>query len=42
LDGDGVGEVFATQGGFDGYQYLIFKKVAGRWKQIYDQIGDAC
>jgi len=42
LDGDGVGEVFATQGGFDGYQYLIFKKVAGRWKEVYDQIGDAC
>lgn len=42
LDGDGVGEVFATQGGFDGYAYLIFKKVGGRWKEVYDQIGDAC
>lgn len=42
LDGDGVGEVFATQGGFDGYAYLVFKKVGGRWKQAYDQIGDAC
>lgn len=42
LDGDGVGEVFAVQGGFDGYGYLIFKKVSGRWKQVYDQIGDAC
>jgi hypothetical protein len=42
LDGDGVGEVFATQGGFDGYAYLVFKKVGGRWKEVYDQIGDAC
>lgn len=42
LDGDGVGEVFATQGGFDGYALLIFKKVGGRWKQVYDMVGDAC
>jgi hypothetical protein len=42
LDGDGVGEVFATQGGFDGYGYLIFKKVDGHWRQVHDQIGDAC
>ncbi len=42
LDGDGVGEVFATAGGFDGYSYVIFKKVGGRWKEVYDQIGDAC
>jgi hypothetical protein len=42
LDGDRVGEVFATQGGFDGYAYVIFKKVSGRWRQVYDQIGDAC
>jgi hypothetical protein len=42
LDGDGTGEVFANQGGFDGYALLIFKKVGGRWRQIYDTIGDAC
>jgi len=42
LDGDGVGEVFATQGGFDGYALLVFKKVAGRWRQVYDIMGDAC
>ena len=42
LDGDGTGEVFAEQGGFDGYALLIFKKVGGRWKQVYDMIGDAC
>ena len=42
IDGDGVAEVFTTQGGFDGYQYLIFKKVNGRWRQIYDMAGDAC
>lgn len=42
LDGDGTGEVFATQGGFDGYALLIFKRVNGVWRQVYDQIGDAC
>ena len=41
-DGDGVGEVFAVQGGFDAYGYLIFKKVSGRWRQVYQGIGDAC
>ena len=42
VDGDGVGEVFAIQGGFDAYAYLIFKKVGGRWRRVYDQMGDAC
>jgi hypothetical protein len=42
LDGDGVGEVFTQQGGFDGYAYLIFKKAGGRWRQVYDMLGDAC
>jgi len=42
LDGDGTGEVFATQGGFDGYALLIFKRVNGRWSQVYETIGDAC
>jgi len=42
LDGNGTGEVFAIQGGFDGYGYLIFKKVAGRWRELYDMMGDAC
>jgi len=42
LDGNGVGEVFAIQGGFDGYAYLIFKKVGGRWREVYDMMGDAC
>ncbi len=42
LDGDSVGEVFATQAGFDAYGYLIFKKVGGRWRQVYSGIGDAC
>lgn len=42
LDGDGIGEVFAQQGGFDGYGLVIFKKVNGRWRQVYDMIGDAC
>ena len=42
LDGNGVGEVFAVQGGFDAYAYLIFKKVGGRWRQVFDMMGDAC
>src|ERR1043166_2434957 len=42
IDGDGVGEVFATMGAFDGYALLVFKKVAGRWRQVHDQIGDLC
>ena len=42
LDGDGLAEIFATQGGFDGYALLIFKKVNGRWRQVYETIGDAC
>ena len=42
VDGDGVGEVFATAGGFDGYALLVFKKMGGRWRQVHDQIGDAC
>lgn len=42
LDGDGVGEVFATQGGFDAYGYSIFKKVKGRWRMVYSGLGDAC
>jgi hypothetical protein len=42
LDGNGGGEIFAVQGGFDAYAYLIFKKIAGRWRQVYDMTGDAC
>jgi hypothetical protein len=42
LDGDGVGEVFANQGGFDGYGYVIFKRVGGRWREVHNMIGDAC
>ncbi len=42
LDGNGVGEVFAVQGAFDGYSYLIFKKIGGRWREVYNTIGDLC
>jgi hypothetical protein len=42
LDGDGMGEVFATQAGFDAYGYLIFRKVVGRWREVYQGMGDAC
>ncbi|HEV2883322.1 MAG TPA: VCBS repeat-containing protein [Pyrinomonadaceae bacterium] len=42
VDGDGVAEVFATQGGFDAYGYNIYKKVNGRWREVLRTIGDAC
>jgi hypothetical protein len=42
LDGNGTGEVFAVQGAFDGYAYVIFKKVGGRWREIYSMMGDLC
>ncbi|HEV2904943.1 MAG TPA: hypothetical protein VGW32_07850 [Pyrinomonadaceae bacterium] len=42
VDGDGIGEVFTIQGGFDAYAYVIFKKVGGRWREVYQGIGDAC
>jgi hypothetical protein len=42
LDGDNVAEVFVQQHGFDGYAYAIYKKVLGRWREIYTFLGDAC
>lgn len=42
LDGNGVGEVFAVEGAFDGYSYVIYKKVGGRWREVYSMIGDLC
>jgi hypothetical protein len=42
VDRDGIGEVFTIQGGFDAYAYVIFKKVGGRWREVYQGIGDAC
>jgi len=42
LDGDGFGEVFVVEHGFDAYSYSIYKKVNGRWKKIHSAIGDAC
>ncbi len=42
LDGDGVGEVFVIEHGFDAYGYSIYKKQNGRWRKVYSAIGDAC
>jgi hypothetical protein len=42
LDGDGVGEVFVQQHGFDAYGYSIYKRVKGRWTQVFTATGDAC
>jgi hypothetical protein len=42
VDGDGIGEVFTIQGGFDAYAYVIFKKAGRRWREVYQGIGDAC
>jgi len=29
-------------GGCDAYGYLIFKKVGGRWRQVFEGIDYAC
>jgi hypothetical protein len=42
IDGDGVGEVFVQQHGFDAYGYHIYKKSRGRWARVYTTTGDAC
>jgi hypothetical protein len=42
LDGDGVGEVFVLEHGFDAYGYSIYKKQNGRWRKVYSAMGDAC
>lgn len=42
LDGDGIGEVFVQQHGFDAYGYSIYKKSRGRWNKVYTTTGDAC
>jgi hypothetical protein len=42
LDGDGIAEVFVQQSGFDAYGYAIYKKLRGRWRQVYTTTGDAC
>ncbi|HKP37838.1 MAG TPA: hypothetical protein VJT71_13355 [Pyrinomonadaceae bacterium] len=42
VDRNGVGEVFAIQGGFDGYAYLVFRKIGGRWREVYQGVGDVC
>jgi hypothetical protein len=42
LDGDGLSEVFLLQHGFDAYGYAIYKKTAGRWREVYTTTGDAC
>ena len=42
LDGDGVGEVFVQQHGFDAYGYSIYKKIKGRWLHVFTTAGDAC
>jgi len=42
VNGDGLGEVFATQTGFDAYAYIIYQKRNGRWLKVYTAMGDAC
>jgi hypothetical protein len=42
VDGDGVGEVFGIQHGFDAYGYNIYKRVNGRWRLMLSTTGDAC
>ena len=42
VDRNGVGEVFAIQGGFDAYGYVIYRKIGGRWREVFQGSGDAC
>jgi hypothetical protein len=42
VDTDGVGEVFAQMGAFDGYVLVVFKKTGTRWRRVHDQVGDLC
>src|SRR3954447_3953889 len=42
VNGDGLGEVLATQTGFDAYAYVIYQKRNGRWLKVYTAMGDAC
>ena len=42
VDGDGVGEVFTTQRGYDAYGYNIYRKTRGRWHELLRIVGDAC
>jgi hypothetical protein len=42
VDGDGIGEVFVVEHGFDAYGYAIYKKQNGRWRKVHSAIGDAC
>jgi hypothetical protein len=42
VNGDGLGEVLATQTGFDAYAYIIYQKRNGRWLKVYTAMGDAC
>lgn len=36
LDGDGVGEVITIRGSSDGYDYAVYQKKEGRWRQVYE------
>lgn len=42
LDGDGMGEVFVQEHGFDAYGYSIYKKSPRGWRKVYTTTGDAC
>jgi len=36
LDGDGVGEVVTIRGSSDGFDYAVYQKKEGRWRQVYE------
>jgi CO dehydrogenase/acetyl-CoA synthase delta subunit len=36
LDGDGVGEVVTIRGSAEGFDYAIYQKKDGRWRQVYE------
>lgn len=42
LDGDGVAEVIAGGSYYESNDYLIYKKVGGRWRVVYQGGGGGC
>lgn len=42
LDGDGVGEVIAMGSYYESNDYIIYKKIQGRWRPVYKGGGGGC
>lgn len=42
IDGDGTGEIFTTVQAFEGRNFLIYKRVGGKWTQIHESYNYRC